>query len=56
MRNALTALLLLLFSLVARGDDEPAMIWIAEGDTNRVYLLGSIHVLREIDHPLPGLN
>ncbi len=53
MRNALTALFLLLFSLVARGDDEPAMIWIAEGDTNRVYLLGSIHVLREIDHPLP---
>lgn len=53
MRNALAALFLLLCSLVARGG-EPAMIWIAEGDTNRVYLLGSIHVLRETDHPLPG--
>ncbi len=53
MRNALAALFLLLYSLVARGG-EPAMIWIAEGDTNRVYLLGSIHVLRETDHPLPG--
>ncbi len=53
MRNALAALFLLLCSLVARSG-EPAMIWIAEGDTNRVYLLGSIHVLRETDHPLPG--
>lgn len=53
MRNALAALFLLLYALVARGG-EPAMIWIAEGDTNRVYLLGSIHVLRETDHPLPG--
>lgn len=52
MRNALAALFLLLYALVARGG-EPAMIWIAEGDTNRVYLLGSIHVLRETDHPLP---
>lgn len=53
MRNTLAALFLLLYSLVAHGS-EPAMIWIAEGDTNRVYLLGSIHVLRETDHPLPG--
>lgn len=30
------------------------MIWVAEGDTNRVYLLGSIHFLREQDYPLPA--
>jgi len=55
MRKLRAALFLLLFSLVARGGDEPAMIWIAEGDTNRVYLLGSIHLLRESDHPLPDV-
>ena len=31
------------------------MIWVAEGEHNRVYLLGSIHVLREQDHPLPAV-
>ena len=53
MRNALAAFIILLVSCVAHGDDEPAMIWIINGDTNNVYLLGSIHVLRESDHPLP---
>jgi uncharacterized protein YbaP (TraB family) len=55
MRNALFALLLLLIPFVAYGDAEPAMIWVAEGASNRVYLLGSIHVLREQDHPLPKI-
>ena len=55
MRNALAAFFLLLFCVVARASDEPAMIWIVEGNTNRVYLLGSIHVLREKDHPLPDI-
>jgi uncharacterized protein YbaP (TraB family) len=31
----------------------PVTMWMAEGTTNRVYLLGSIHLLREQDHPLP---
>lgn len=53
MRKALVAFAILLVSCVARGDDEPLMIWIIKGDTNNVYLLGSIHVLRESDHPLP---
>ncbi len=55
MRNTLAAFFLLLFCVVARASDEPAMIWIVEGNTNRVYLLGSIHVLREKDHPLPDV-
>ncbi len=53
MRNAFAALVLLFLTFVARGDEEPAMIWVAEGNTNRIYLLGSIHLLRETDHPLP---
>ncbi len=31
----------------------PVTMWMAKGITNRVYLLGSIHFLREQDHPLP---
>ena len=55
MRRAFAALSILLIVSVARGDNEPAMVWVAEGDTNRVFLLGSIHVLREQDHPLPDI-
>jgi uncharacterized protein YbaP (TraB family) len=55
MRSTLFALLLLVTPFVARSDDEPAMIWVAEGASNHVYLLGSIHVLREQDHPLPKI-
>ena len=31
----------------------PVTLWMAEGAANRVYLLGSVHLLREQDHPLP---
>ncbi len=31
----------------------PVTLWRAEGTTNAVYLLGSIHLLRAEDHPLP---
>lgn len=39
------------FSVAA---DEPAMLWVAQGRQNTVYLLGSIHLLRPQDHPLPS--
>ena len=55
MRKLFAALALLLIPLAASGDNEPAMIWVAEGERNRVYFLGSIHVLREEDHPLPDV-
>ena len=54
MRNAVAALILFFSSFAAYGDDEPAMIWVAAGETNQVYLLGSIHMLRAKDHPLPN--
>lgn len=49
--------LLLLASMPARGDDagHPVTLWRVAGDTNSVFLLGSIHMLREQDHPLPGV-
>ncbi|MFQ5609785.1 MAG: TraB/GumN family protein [Woeseiaceae bacterium] len=51
--KALVTVALCLAPLVTNGEGEPAMIWVAEGEHNRVYLLGSIHLLRERDHPLP---
>jgi uncharacterized protein YbaP (TraB family) len=46
---------ILLAATPARGDDagHPVTIWRVAGDTNAVYLLGSIHMLRQQDHPLP---
>ncbi|MDH4047805.1 MAG: TraB/GumN family protein [Gammaproteobacteria bacterium] len=29
-------------------------LWKVEGSNNRIYLLGSVHMLRESDHPLPA--
>jgi len=49
----ITALVFLVDSV--RADDEyPLSMWQINGDTNRIYLLGSIHLLREQDHPLPA--
>jgi len=54
-----TLFVLLLSSIVgtgtARADDESAMLWVAQGNQNNVYLLGSIHLLRPQDHPLPAV-
>jgi len=33
----------------------PVTLWQIAGETNSIYLLGSIHLLREQDHPLPGI-
>ena len=37
----------------ARADSEHHLLWKIHGKRNTVYLLGSIHVLRERDYPLP---
>lgn len=49
MRSLL--LLLLLQPLTAAA--HPVTMWLVEGETNRVYILGSVHLLRREDHPLP---
>lgn len=41
----------LLFAVSAHS--HPVTMWLAEGQTNRVYILGSVHLLRRSDHPLP---
>ena len=51
-----TALLWLLpAAALADAAGTPVTMWLAEGTSNRVYLLGSIHLLREQDHPLPRI-
>lgn len=39
----------------ADAGQHPVSLWQVDGRHNRVYLLGSIHLLRERDHPLPGV-
>lgn len=38
----------------AAEDSHPLSMWQVDGTNNRVYLLGSIHMLRESDHPIPS--
>jgi hypothetical protein len=44
-------------AFAAWGDDNshPVTLWRADGASNSVYILGSIHLLREEDHPLPQI-
>ena len=48
-------LLLLAWLMPVRADDggHPLPMWQVTGERNHIYLLGSIHLLREQDHPLP---
>lgn len=54
MRNAL--LLALLLAKVASADAGGHMLsmWKIDGIDNRIYLLGSVHLLREQDYPIPS--
>jgi uncharacterized protein YbaP (TraB family) len=52
-RLALAWLWLLPVAALADSAGHPVTMWMAEGTANRVYLLGSVHLLREQDHPLP---
>jgi len=57
MSKVASVILLLIVSCAARADTEahPVTLWRAQGIYNSVYLLGSIHLLREQDHPLPSV-
>ncbi|MEO1201603.1 MAG: TraB/GumN family protein [Pseudomonadota bacterium] len=54
-RYALLLLTCLSLSVPAAADTHPVSLWKAEGKTNVVYLLGSVHLLRRQDHPLPDV-
>ena len=57
MKQWLWALALCVVSgtAIAGNDGHPVTLWRVAGETNSVYLLGSIHLLREQDHPLPSV-
>jgi len=40
--------------LLAAEEGHPLAMWQIDGASNHVYLLGSIHMLREQDHPIPA--
>jgi len=47
-------LLLATSPATAANDGHPVSMWQINGANNSIYLLGSIHMLREQDHPLPS--
>ncbi len=55
MNRQCVALLLTLSAPLAIAEGSLTSAWLAEGATNRVYLLGSVHLLRESDYPLPAV-
>jgi uncharacterized protein YbaP (TraB family) len=57
MRKRISIVFLALLALPAYADDagHPVTLWKVAGVSNSVYLLGSIHLLREQDYPLPTI-
>lgn len=55
MKQPLMTISLLLLALPSFADESqhPVTLWEVSGTNNSVYLLGSIHLLREEDYPLP---
>lgn len=47
--------LLLSIAAPAAESGHPVTMWEVEGAQNRIYLLGSVHLLRAEDHPLPSI-
>lgn len=58
IRNVINKCLLLTLALpglsLAADEGHPLSMWQVDGQKNRIYLLGSIHLLREKDHPIPS--
>ena len=42
------------FTASALADEHPLLMWQLDGTKNTIYLLGSVHLLREQDHPIPS--
>lgn len=51
--TGLAFLLAACWPVSADTESHPVTMWSAQGASNTIYLLGSIHMLREQDHPLP---
>ena len=53
MLKRMLAILTLSAPALAVADGDPLPMWQLNGDSNKVYLLGSVHLLREQDYPIP---
>ncbi len=54
IQSLLFACLIMMAGLALPQDTgHPISMWQIDGRSNRIYLLGSVHVLREQDHPIP---
>jgi uncharacterized protein YbaP (TraB family) len=53
MYRLISAALLFVASAVSVAQGHPLPMWQIDSETNRIYLLGSVHLLREQDHPIP---
>lgn len=47
--------LLVTAAAVPAGKGHPVTLWRLDGERNSIYLLGSVHLLRAADHPLPSV-
>ena len=54
-KNWLILLTCLASATMADTTGHPVTMWVIEGEQNTVYLLGSVHLLRKEDHPLPDI-
>ena len=57
MRSLAVLLCALLLASAATADTagHPVSLWLVEGERNKIYLLGSVHMLRKTDYPLPSV-
>lgn len=57
LNPAYVLLFILLLAVPAAADQagHPVTMWQMDGANNRIYLLGSVHLLRAGDHPLPSV-
>lgn len=53
MTRLILAMLCAWLPCAAFAAGHPVTMWLAEGQSNRIYILGSVHLLRRADHPLP---
>ena len=57
-RIKLLTAICLAFSIAAQpvlGADHPVTMWELQGETNRIFILGSVHMLRSSDYPIPSV-
>ena len=53
--RCVASLALALTVVPALASDQAITMWQVRGDTNKVFILGSVHLLRKSDYPIPAV-